>query len=174
MKSRTIVCLAILTIMWGTGCDLIDDSPCGARETADMYYLGSQLVDTTTGDYHTYMDGNNRVFQWSQLIENVCTEEHIKADARVALLDETSTGIQARARLSWQFLFEKNIVLSLTHGDLKGNGEAGLKQAFGMDPGWFVQAVEVFFPTMGSYSADTAFLKMHVISVEMMTKYRRH
>ena len=58
--------------------------------------------------------------------------------------------------------------------DFKGNGEAGLKQAFDMDPGWFTQTLEVYFPTKGSYNADTAFLKENVISVEMMTKYRKH
>ncbi len=140
-----------------------------------MYLLGSSIVDSTNGLYYSYMEGNNRVFQWSQLSENVCAEEHVKAEARVALLDAASaSGLQARARLSWQFFFEKNIVMSLNHDDLKGSGEAGLKQAFDMDPGWFIQAVEVFFPTKGSYTADTAFLKMNVISVEMTTKYRRH
>lgn len=174
MKCGTFVFIAISSTLMVTSCDLVDDSPCGVRETADMYLLGSSIVDSTNGLYYSYMEGNNRVFQWSQLSENVCAEEHVKAEARVALLGAASAfGIQARARVSWQFFFEKNIVMALVGDDFKGSGEAGLKQAFGMDPGWFVQTVEVFFPTKGSYSADTAFLREQIISVEMMSKYRR-
>lgn len=72
------------------------------------------------------------------------------------------------------FLFEEKFAMTKNGSDIKGNGEAGLKQAFGEDPAWFVPSLEVFFPTKGNYSADTAFLKQNVISVEMMAKYRRH
>jgi hypothetical protein len=155
------------------GCDLFDDSPCGTKETYDLYLLGSSIVDSTRGTYYSYMDGGNRVFQWSQIVENVCPEEHVKMDARVALLDETTTGINARARVDWLFLFEENIPMTKSGSDLKGKGEAGLKQAFDKEPGWFIPALEVYFPTKGSYSADTAFLKQNVISVEAMAKYRK-
>jgi hypothetical protein len=131
-------------------------------------------VDSTTGVYYSYSDGNNRVFQWSNLVENVCSQEHVKFESRVALLDETTTGIQARTYVSWLFLFEENVAMTKNGSDLKGKGEAGLKQAFGEDEAWFAPAVEVYFPTKGSYGADTAFLKQNVISVEMMAKYRKH
>ncbi|MEK7253456.1 MAG: hypothetical protein AAB316_01820 [Bacteroidota bacterium] len=157
-----------------SSCDLFDDSPCGVRETYDLYLLGSSIVDSTTGVYYSYMDGSDRVFQWSNLVENVCAQEHVKLEARVALLDETTTGVTARARASWLFLFEEQVAMTKSGSDIKGKGEAGLKQAFGEDPGWFVPSLEVVFPTKGSYSADTAFLKQNVISVEMMAKYRKH
>lgn len=154
-------------------CDLFDDSPCGPKQTFDMYLLGSSIVDTTNGFYHSYVDGQDRVFQWSQLVEEVCTDEHVKMESRVALLDETTTGINARSRGSWYFLFEENIPMTKSGSDFKGSGSFGLKQAFDKDAAWFVPAVEVFFPTKGSYAADTAFLKQNVISVEMMAKYRK-
>lgn len=154
-------------------CDLFDDSPCGPKQTFDMYLLGSSIVDSTTGLYYSYMDGTDRVFQWSQLVEEVCTDEHVKMESRVALLDETTTGISARAKGDWLFLFEESIPMNKTGSDIKGSGSFGLKQAFDKDPAWFVPAVEIFFPTKGSYSADTAFLKQNVISVEMMAKYRK-
>ncbi len=140
----------------------------------DIYKLGSSIVDSTDGIYYSYMDNNDRVFQWSQLVENVCSQEHVKIESRIALLDESTTGINARSKVDWLFLFEEKISMAKSGSDLKGNGEAGLKQAFGEDPAWFVPAVEVYFPTKGSYSADTAFLKANVISVEMMAKYRKH
>lgn len=156
------------------GCDLFDDSPCGPNQTYDLYLLGSSIVDSTTGVYYSYMDGSNRVFQWSNLVENACSQEHVKLEARVALLDETTTGVSARASASWLFLFEEQITMTKNGSDIKGKGEAGLKQAFDKDPAWFVPTLEVFFPTKGSYGADTAFLKQNVISVEMMAKYRKH
>ncbi len=107
-------------------------------------------------------------------MENVCSQEHAKMECRVALLDETTAGISARGRASWLFLFEENIVMNKNGSDIKGKGEVGLKQAFDKDPAWFVPTLEVFFPTKGSYGADTAFLKQNVISVEMMAKYRKH
>jgi hypothetical protein len=173
MKTRIL----LIGVVFATGlfsCDLFDDSPCGPKETYDLYLLGSSIVDSTTGVYHTYMDGGNRVFQWSNIVENACSQEHVKMEARVALLDETTTGITARGGASWLFLFEENFTMSKKGSDLKGNGEAGLKQAFGEDPAWFIPTLEVLFPTKGSYGADTAFLKQNVISVEMMAKYRKH
>ncbi|MFZ1702761.1 MAG: hypothetical protein WAT79_00365 [Saprospiraceae bacterium] len=56
----------------------------------------------------------------------------------------TTTGIQARARVDWLF-FLKNIPMTQSGEDLKGNGEVELKQAFDTDPAWFVPVLEVFF-----------------------------
>ena len=173
MKKNLLLAIAICSTLLAS-CDLFDDSPCGPKETFDLYLLGSSIVDSTTGVYYSYMDGSNRVFQWSQLVENVCAQEHAKMECRVALLDETTSGISAKARASWLFLFEENITMTKSGSDIKGNGEIGLKQAFGEDAAWFVPTLEVFFPTKGTYSADTAFLKQNVISVEMMAKYRKH
>jgi hypothetical protein len=172
MKNSLFLTLAIFFTLLSS-CDFFDDSPCGPNQTYDLYLLGSSIVDSTTGIYYSYMDGTNRVFQWSQLVEEVCPDEHVKIESRVALLDETTTGISARARVDWLFLFEENIVMTKNGSDIKGKGEAGLKQAFDKDPGWFVPVVEVFYPTKGSYGADTAFLKENVISVECMAKYRK-
>ncbi len=173
MKAKLLLPgIVLLTAL--AGCDLFDDSPCGPNQNYDLYLLGSSIVDSTADVYYSYMDGGNRVFQWSHLLENVCSQEHAKMECRVALLDETTAGISARARASWLFLFEENITMTKNGSDIKGKGEVGLKQAFGEDEAWFVPTLEVFFPTKGSYGADTAFLKQNVISVEMMAKYRKH
>jgi hypothetical protein len=169
---RLLACLlAALTL---SSCDALSDlfSPCGSRQTFDLYLLGSSIVSEDGGVFHNYMEGDNRVFQWSDTVENVCAEEHVKGTFRVALLDETTTGISARGRFSWQFLFEEEVAMTRNGSDLKGNGEAGLRQAFGEDPGWFIPTLEVYFPTRGSFAADTSFLKANVISVEMEARYR--
>ena len=172
MKNISIIILFASISLCFNGCDLFDDSPCGPKKTYDLYLLGSSIVDTSTGVYYSYLDGQNRVFQFSNIVENVCPEEHVKFSFRTALLDESTSGIFARGRVSWQFLFEKEVLGTKSGSDVKGNGDAGLKQAFGEEPGWFVPALEVYFETKGSYSADTAFFKKNVISVEMMANYR--
>ena len=69
---------------------------------------------------------------------------------------------------------ETNFAMTKHGSDLKGGGEVGLKQAFGEEPGWFVPVLEVYFPTKGSFAADTSFLKHNVISVELKASYRKH
>lgn len=173
MKTKLLFTLALWTIFLN-GCDFLDDSPCGVHETYDLYILGeAAIVDTSTGIYYSYTEGGNRVFQWSNIVEGVCSMEHVKASSRIALLDESTTGINARSRIDWLFLFEQQIPMTKNGSDIMGSGEAGLKQAFDSGEGWFIPIIEVYFPTKGSYSADTAFLKQSVISVEMMAKYRK-
>ena len=99
--------ISLFISLFISGCDLLDDSPCGPKETLDIYLLGSSIVDTAGGVFNHYTEGGNIVFQWSELVENVCAEEHVKANARVALLDETTTGISARANIRWQFYLKK-------------------------------------------------------------------
>ncbi|MBK8402532.1 MAG: hypothetical protein IPL25_00140 [Saprospiraceae bacterium] len=55
------------------------------------------------------MEGNNRVFQWGDIVEQVCTDEHVKSEFRAALFDaKLSPDIMARGRVSWEFLYENN------------------------------------------------------------------
>ncbi|HMS97487.1 MAG TPA: hypothetical protein PKA12_02030 [Saprospiraceae bacterium] len=171
MKSYKVLFI-ICAIGLFNSCDLFDDSPCGEKQTMDIYLLGSSILESTTNVYYSYMDGNNRLFQWSKLAEQDCALEHVKFEARVALLDETTSGINARSRISWLFFFEEQVELKKSGKDLKGNGEAGLKQAFDPERGWFSGAVEVYFPTKGSYKLDTEFLLENVISVELKANYR--
>ncbi|MDQ3140707.1 MAG: hypothetical protein M3Q56_00505 [Bacteroidota bacterium] len=173
----------ILLVFFLPSCDLLDDSPCGPKTTADLYLLGSNMLDKAY--LHTYTEGNNRVFQWSELVEEVCTDEHIKSEFRLALLDENSAkdlNIKARASISYQFLYEKNIELVQNGNDLKGSLEVGLKHAFSDLNGWFVHSLEVYFPTKGSLIEDEKFLFPRepvdsslvgkLISIEIKTNHR--
>jgi hypothetical protein len=169
---RKIFLPALLLVNLFTACIKDDeDEKCGPSNKFDLYRLGTSIVDTTGGVFNSYMEGTNRVFQWSDLVENVCPHEHVKANLRVALLNAASA-VSARGRVDWNFFFEQKITMTRTGDNFTGNGEAGLSQAFGENKAWFVPVVEVFFPTKGSYSADTAFLKQQVISVEIGATYK--
>jgi len=173
---KLLLSVFTLNILCFSACDILDDSPCGPKNEYDLYLLSSGVIDTTGGQFNHYMEGSNSVFQWGDLVENVCTDEHVKTEFRVAIYSEKETpNIKARGRVSWQFLYEKEYPLQLQGYDFKGSGETGLKSAFPDDlKGWFVPTVEVFFPTLGSYSADTAYIRKHILSVSINSKYREY
>ncbi len=169
-----LLCIALLII----SCDLVDDSPCGPKQTYDLYLIDSdRLMPVPIDILNTYVENGFRVFQWGQVVENVCTDEHLKASFRVAMQDDSTAktkNIIARGRISWQFLYEKNIPLVISESDLKGNGEVGLKSAFPDLKGWFVPYLEVIFPVQGTLDMDKEFLKKNVIAVEIIVNYREY
>ncbi|MCC6817103.1 MAG: hypothetical protein IT267_11880 [Saprospiraceae bacterium] len=188
MKNFIFLLVSILILLGLNSCklidDLLDDSPCGPKSTADIYLLGQG--QTSDKYLNTYMDGNNRVFQWSELVENVCTEEHIISEFRIAMFDPSSItrlNIKARGKVSYQFLYEKNIELQPIGLEFKAKLETGIKNAFVAPDlnGWFVHSVEVYFPTKGSLEADKNFLfpidkegnfQGEIISIEVKSKHR--
>lgn len=92
------------------------------------------------------MEGNNRVFQWGDIVEQVCTDEHVKSEFRAALLDaKLSPDIMARGRVSWEFLYENNFPLKLKDSDLIGKGETGLT-AFRILMAGSFQRLRFYFP----------------------------
>jgi hypothetical protein len=143
---------------------------CGPHKVFDLSLREGYIVDNSVGAFHSYMEDNNRVFQWSGLVENVCPDEHVNVTCNVALFSPTSP-VSARGRIDWLILFEKKITMTRSGDQFTGKGEAGLKQAFKDKPGSFSPVVEVFFPTKGSYSADTAFLKQHVYAVQLTADF---
>lgn len=188
MKNLIFQLVSILILLGLNSCsfieNLLDDSPCGPKSTADIYLLGQG--QTSDKYLNTYMDGNNRVFQWSELVENVCTEEHIKSEFRIAMLTESSftkLNIKARGKVSYQFLYEKNIELQPIGLEIKAKLETGIKNAFPDLNGWFIHSVEVYFPTRGSLEADKNFLfpidkegnfKGEIISIELKSEHRTY
>jgi hypothetical protein len=175
---------SLIIIFLFSSCDLFDDSPCGSKKSVDLYLLGSSQLNKKF--LNTYLNGNNRVFEWSELIENVCTDEHVKTEFRLAMLDENSANmfnLKARGKVSYQFLYEKEIDLISSKNDLVGNLETGLKGAFPDLSGWFIHSIYVSFPTKGSLEADEKFLfpkdlegvlNGPIISVEITSKYREY
>ncbi len=165
-----------------SSCDLLDESPCGPKTLKEFYLIGSSIVQKD--QFNSYMEGNNRVFQWSQLVENVCTDEHVQTTFRIAVTDATDVPkyqLKARARVSYQFLYENSTNLNLVDADFKGELNTGLKGAFPDLHGWFTHTVEIYFPSKGSYDADFNYLfpknpeggfSGPLISVEVTSKFR--
>jgi hypothetical protein len=148
-------------------------SKCGGKSNSIKFWLraGNSLFQNFDGLPHTYMEGNNRVFQWSSEVTNVCPDEHVKVECEVEMSNAASP-VGARGRVDWLILFERKITMTRNGNVFKGSDEVGLKQAFNQDPASFFPVVEVFFPTQGSYSADSAFLLQHVAKVSYRADYR--
>jgi hypothetical protein len=155
--------------------DQLDDSPCGDTKTGGIYRQWNKLFDTTGGDFNTYMDNGNRVFQWATVVEEACTDEHVKTDFLVFLLDEKyKDSLSARGGVNWQFLYEDTVPLTLNDSDLEGKLETGLKQAFPSLQGWFIPSIEIYFPTKGSFTADTTYLKNKIDFIQIISVYRHY
>ncbi len=95
-------------------------------------------------NFSTYTEGNNRVLQWSQLVEHVCSEEHVNTEFRVDFSSETANeqNITTRGIVSWLLFWEENLDLELFTTYYKGNLEVGLKQAFSGKEGSFIPILE--------------------------------
>jgi hypothetical protein len=174
MKNKLLLATAIVfTLFINCSKDKQDSSLCGAKTNSSKFWLriGNSLFQNFDGLPHTYMEGNNRVFQWSDFVENACPHEHVKVACEVELSNAASP-VSARGRIDWFILFEHKITMTRSGNFFKGTGDAGLKQAFDTDPASFSPVVEVFFPTKGSYSADSAFVLEHVAKVSFIADYR--
>ncbi|HMG15632.1 MAG TPA: hypothetical protein VK590_09305 [Saprospiraceae bacterium] len=165
--------LFILLISFNNSCSLIDDSPCGVYENFELYRLGQALFDTAGGKFHTFLRDTNRIFQYADLIENICPDEAVNSSFRVALEDEKTNGITASGRVTWLLIYKDEFLMGKSGSDLKGTGKTSLKHDFGMDPAWCIPTVEFSFPTKGSYQQDSLFLNDNVVSAEIMVNYRK-
>lgn len=178
MKLFKVFILGLLFTLF-SGCELLDDSPCGVKDTYDLYLLGNNVFDASNGKLNTYMEGSNRVYQWSEIVEHVCTEEHVDSEFKVSFLDDktaSENNIFARGVVSWQFLFSNKVNLTANEEALTGSLNVGLKNAFPDLSGWFIPAVEIYFLSKGSEAADLAFITSNskIISVSMTSKYRQY
>ncbi len=170
MRNKTItplfIALFLLTLM--QGCNKETNPKCGPNKKYDLYLFEYGAYAPSA---YTYMDGNNRVYQWGDLVEHVCPDEHVKVSYRVRLHFSLNSRITARGRISWSLLFERQFSMSPDGLDLKGNGEAGLKQAFGENEASFIPILEVLFPTRGNRTDDDQYLKENVQAVEIIAEY---
>ncbi|MEI6950098.1 hypothetical protein V9K67_23125 [Paraflavisolibacter sp. H34] len=153
--------------------DKQDSSLCGGKSESIGFWLrtSNSLFQNFNALPTTYMEGNNRVFQWSRKVGGVCPHEHVKVECDVEL-NNAASPVSARGRVDWLLFFERKITMTRSGNYFKGAEEVGLKQAFGEDTAWFVPSVEIFFPTKGSYSADSAFVLEHVAKVSFRADFR--
>ncbi len=174
MVTRILFCFLSLSLFLSS-CDVVDNSPCGLARTFELHKAGSSIVSKSDSSFSTYMDGSTRVVQWSKLVDDVCSDEHVKLKFRVLLGDSTDASfVKMRGRVNWHILYEKTFEGKLDGIDYVVSGETGLKQAFPDLHGWFVPVLEVYFPTKGSYEKDIDFLLNHVAAVEIVCDYREY
>src|SRR5688572_28193517 len=159
---------AILLLASMQGCNKEKNPLCGPNSTYRLYLFEYGAYAPPA---YSYMQDNNRVYQWGDLVTSVCPHEHVKVSFRIRLHASLYSKITARGSISWNLLFERQISLSPDGLDLKGNGEAGLKQAFGDNEASFIPLVEVLFPTRGSLTDDNEYLKTWVWAVEIIAEY---
>jgi hypothetical protein len=150
--------------------DVLVKSKCGDKKKYQLVLIQTEYMNTKY--LNSYMENNNRVFQWSELIEKVCTEEHVNSKFTIYLTDfKYADLINVRGKISWQFLYEDKIELKQNANSFEGVLSTGLKGAFPDIEGWFVPAVELYFPTKGSYFADEDYMREALFGVGIEADY---
>lgn len=163
-KDKTEVCGAKKYLIINKtlrGCENGDTLPCLALNKADPLF-------------DTYMEGNNRVFSWSYLVENACTYQHVVAYCKV-MTEHNPSGVTARGEI-WTSAWYQPAQITMTQSgnEISGQGEAGLKQVYGDGPGKFLPVIEVLFPTKGSFSADSLFFYSEVYGVSLQADFMEY
>ena len=144
-----------------SGCENGDTLPCLALNKADPLF-------------DTYMEGNNRVFSWSCLVENVCTYQHVVMYCKV-MTENNPSGVTARGEIWISAWYQPaKITMTQSGNEIYGQGEAGLKQVYGDGPGKFLPVLEVLFPTKGSFSADSLFFYHEVNRISLNADFMEY
>ncbi|MGZ3952820.1 MAG: hypothetical protein ACXVBZ_15570, partial [Flavisolibacter sp.] len=174
------IAVAILLLCLGVSCSKNDkDSPCGQsmrhQIMKEPLYEKTNprclQLDKADPQFDTYLEGNNRVFSWSDLVENVCTDQHVFVYCKVWTLKDPSMVLARGAIWTSAVLQPARINMLQSGNEIKGQNEEGLKQVYGDGPGKFVPVVEVIFPTKGSFFADSIYFFQEVNYVEVISDY---
>jgi len=113
MEKGLFFAIAASVLIIHISCNKEKNPNCGANNEFNMYLSANSIVDSTTGFYYSYRDGNNRVFQWSEPVSDVCPEEHVKVEFKAGLLKVgDSSQVSARARVSYGILFERTFAMT--------------------------------------------------------------
>jgi hypothetical protein len=172
-KDLFLAVLLLFTLFLNCSKDKQDSKLCGVKTTDNKFWLrtGNSLFQNFQRMPTTYMEGSNRVFQWSDAVNGVCPHEHVKVECDVEL-NNAASPVGARGRVDWLAFFERKITMNRSGNYFRGSEDIGLKQAFGEDTASFYAIVEIFFPTKGDYSRDSAFVLEHVAKVSYKADYR--
>ncbi|MFQ5570830.1 MAG: hypothetical protein ACE5G0_14195 [Rhodothermales bacterium] len=143
-------------------CSLISDDKCGLHFTAEDSGFGTSFAAWQTG-----VDGGNRFYRRALKVENVCPDEHVTADFRFHFKRsaDVEIPITIRGQIEYNPLFpSEEVILAENLHDvqekiaLKGEVEAGLKQAFGDSPADYFVIFKITFPTTGLANRDLAYV----------------
>ena len=160
--------LPVLLVLGALAACTEDDSTCGATQTleATASYRVSRSASGDFSDIHWYpasFDGSRVHFRFdTDIIQNVCSAEHMKSKMLVRFTGSPPAGIQVTAAVPYYVLFEQPIPLSNSCEDgectWQGETEVGMRQvtADGTQPGQFYVWLDISWPSaVGNRVADS-------------------
>lgn len=152
-----------------------DNSPCGEKKEEVLFF--SQALGKTPA--RNYIKDGKRYFQWtSAFYENVCPLEHIVVETHFHLKKHPSGKKVEIFNFGRYGLYEPQIPHVKTEAlndsiDVRFyNGNFGIKNLFGEEPGNFQMYYEIVFETLGDFDQDWAFLKEVWVDINTIIDYR--
>lgn len=183
---KKMIFLVILLYAVGqSSCDLLgigEDKKCGDKQNG--YYFRTShgtgfFTDNTVGQLdRTYYMGspgvNNSTVIFEKWVQHVCPDKHVKIKASISADIDGNFTVSAKGY--WYFFYEEPITLNVSNDGVsrqwEGNGEIGLKQAYGDGgEGEFTIQAYIEFPPQGSMEADSTYLFDKLQNVTLEAEY---
>ncbi|HMG15630.1 MAG TPA: hypothetical protein VK590_09295 [Saprospiraceae bacterium] len=177
MKKLLFYSLFFLTIISFSACnieDVIDDSPCGLS-TGQSIDVTPPYFFTSYGSFHHYTEGGSEVYQWSDIVKEVCTKEEVKTHFVIALKHpEKANLFTARGKVNYLVIFQNQIPLVYNTNSFSGDAKTGIGNGGSALQGSFIHEVELIFKSTGSFATDTTFIKENIEYIIMDSDFREY
>jgi hypothetical protein len=155
-----------------------DDSLCG-KPAGFTFALEGPVAALTSTDLDISFSGGVRTFSWSRVVENVCSNEHAKAQWTFDVLSaKLPPGWKVNAGYLLTDFLGRDLTLKATDFNpqvrsYEGEADIGLTQAFGGDPARFVVYLEASFTSQGDVVDDRAVMQRLLERVRIEMSYRQ-
>ena len=175
--------LVVVVCSAGWSCGILgaeDESGCGPEGFPAGFGISNSIDAVTSPSLDTSLAGGRRFFGWSWLVENACTEQHVRATWVLRVNPQNlPLGWQVEAgylltALSGNSVAFTPIDRSATEREYQGLSGIGLKQAFPSGPGRFLLYVQLSFTSQGDFQTDREVVQRLFSHVGLFAEYRLH
>lgn len=170
---------ATIAILSAAACPTsADDAECGPSDEMSLSIV-DVVAALASPDLETSFSGGVRTFGWSRLVENVCSNEHVKAQWHFgARVNQIPPGWRVDGGYRITALLGQDLTLQAANaGDVRiydAETEIGLSQAFDGEPGRFLIFLDVSFTSRGNLQEDQEALQRVFWEVSMSARYKKH
>jgi len=157
-----------------------DDLGCGQSDSMSIHFgLTGDIDPLISPDLTISSEGGRRTFSWSRLVENVCSNEHVRASwSLTSNPSHLPPGFSVDAGYLLTALTGSNVTLAAKNEDTntriyQGETEIGLRQAFDGEAGRFLIFLDISFTSQGGEAADRLVATGIIRFMTMQATYRQ-
>lgn len=165
--------LLLVVILFISGCGKNGDDivKCGETKTWSSQSVFNSLIYSELD-----LASGNRIFIYEDITtpEDICIDEQTKATYTVFINNNTPPpDVSIRAKAYYGQSGESEAPLTYSGSYYKTEQYYDLSSQFSTDPGWIGLQVKFVFPTQGSFSLDSAYIKNYISSIDIEYIYQQ-